>query len=47
MAKRKPTRKKRSPKKTRKKTSLKNSVSKALAGMAILAVLVAASPNAA
>jgi polysaccharide deacetylase 2 family uncharacterized protein YibQ len=42
MAKRKPTRKKRSPKKTRKKTSLKNSLSKALAGMAILAVLVVA-----
>ena len=42
MAKRKPTRKKRSPKKTRKKTSIKSSLSKALAGLAILAVLVAA-----
>lgn len=41
MAKRKPTRKKRSPKKRRKKTSIKNSLSKALAGLAILAVLVA------
>ncbi len=42
MAKRKPTRKKRSPKKRRKKTSIKNSLTKALAGLAILAVLVAA-----
>ena len=42
MAKRKPTRKKRRPKKTRKKTSIKNSLSKAFAGLAILAVFVAA-----
>ncbi len=42
MAKRKPTRKKRSPKKRRNKTSIKNSLTKALAGLAILAVLVAA-----
>ena len=42
MAKRKPARKKRSPKKTRKKTSIKSSLSKAFAGLAILAVLVAA-----
>ena len=42
MAKRKPTRKKRRPKKARKKTSTKNSLSKALAGMVILAVFVAA-----
>lgn len=42
MAKRKPTRKKSRPKKTRKKTSTKNSLFKALAGLAILAALVAA-----
>jgi polysaccharide deacetylase 2 family uncharacterized protein YibQ len=42
MAKRKPTRKKRRPKKARKKTSTKNSFIKALAGLAILAVFVAA-----
>ena len=42
MAKRKPTRKKRRPKKTRKKTRIKNSLSKAFAGLAILAVFVAA-----
>jgi hypothetical protein len=40
MAKRKPTRKKRRPKKSRKKTPVKSSFFKALAGMAILAVLV-------
>jgi cell division septal protein FtsQ len=42
MAKRKPTRKKRRSPKKRKKTSLKNSLSKAFAGLAILAVLVVA-----
>ena len=42
MAKRKPTRKKRRPPKKRKKSPLKNSLSKAFAGMAILAVLVVA-----
>ncbi|MGD2186399.1 MAG: divergent polysaccharide deacetylase family protein [Desulfobacterales bacterium] len=42
MAKRKQTRKKTRPKKTRKKTSIKNSLYKAFAGLAILAVLVAA-----
>jgi polysaccharide deacetylase 2 family uncharacterized protein YibQ len=42
MAKRKPTRKKRRPPKKRKKTTLKNSLSKAFAGLAILAVLVVA-----
>jgi hypothetical protein len=42
MAKRKPTRKKRRSKKTRKKTPIKNSLSRALAGLAILAVSVAA-----
>ena len=41
MTKRKPTRKKRRPQKTRKKTSIKNSLSKAFAGLAILAVFVA------
>jgi hypothetical protein len=40
MAKRKPTRKKRRPKKSRKKPPVKSSFFKALAGMAILAVLV-------
>ena len=42
MAKRKPTRKKRRSPKKRKKTPLKNSLSKAFAGLAILAVLVVA-----
>jgi len=42
MAKRKPTRKKRRPKKSRKKPPVKSSFFKALAGMAILAVLVVA-----
>jgi polysaccharide deacetylase 2 family uncharacterized protein YibQ len=42
MAKRKPTRKKRRSPRKRKKTSLKNSLSKALAGLAILAVLIVA-----
>ena len=42
MAKRKPTRKKRRSPKKGKKTSLKNSLSKAFAGLAILAVLVVA-----
>jgi hypothetical protein len=42
MAKRKPTRKKRRPPKKRKKTTLKNSLTKAFAGLAILAVLVVA-----
>jgi polysaccharide deacetylase 2 family uncharacterized protein YibQ len=42
MAKRKPTRKKRRPPKKRKKSPLKNSLSKAFAGLAILAVLLVA-----
>ena len=42
MAKRKPTRKKRRSPQKRKKTPLKNSLSKAFAGLAILAVLVVA-----